>query len=247
MTGADCNAVLRCRIPEFWLGQIMTQALTRVALAAFPLLAGCSQDSQRGGGAAAPSYEWVDLFDGSSLAGWRRLDFGGRGGDVEVRGASIVFGRGDPFTGLVVADPAFAAPAEEYEILVRARKTDGSDFFAAITFPVPEKDSHCTFVAGGWGGTVTGLSNIDHLDANRNRTHASVDYDTDRWYELRIEVRRGLIRCYIDGGIVVNAIIADSVVSMRPGEIEACVPFGLASYDTAAEIGGVRIRALPPE
>ncbi len=192
-------------------------------------------------------YAWRDLFDGESLTGWRHIGFDGDGGAAEVADGKIVFGRGRPFTGLTVADPDFDAPAEEYEVAVRARKIDGRDFFCALTFPVPEKGACCTFVAGGWGGGVTGLSNIDGLDANRNTTRAALQYQTGRWYDLRVEVRRGRIRCWVDRRLVVNALIADRQISMRPGAIEACQPLGVASYETAAEIETIRVRALPPE
>ena len=217
-----------------------------LALGAALLLAGCGG----GGGPATPppDYEWRELFDGASLDGWRRLDFDGEGGPVEVTGEGLLaFGRGDPFTAVVVDDLNFAPPATEYEIIARARKTEGRDFFCALTFPVPEKRSHLTFVAGGWGGEVTGLSNIDGLDANRNTTRATFDYQLDRWYDLRIEIRRGTIRCWVNGAIVVNTSIAGREIALRPGKLVACAPFGLASWRTGAEFESVRIRALPPE
>jgi hypothetical protein len=210
------------------------------------VLAGCGERDPAGSEATA-SYEWRELFDGESLAGWRRLDFDGEGGAVEVSDGLLSFGRGDPFTAVVVDDPTFAAPAVEYEIVARARKIEGRDFFCALTFPVPEKQSHLTFVAGGWGGGVTGLSNIDQLDANRNPTRAVLDYEFNRWYELRIEVRRGRIRCYVNGTIVTNASIDGKELSLRPGKLEACAPFGLASWRTGSQFESVRIRALPPE
>ena len=44
----------------------------------------------------------------------------------------------------------------------------GGDFFATLTFPVD--DSFCTFVTGGWGGDIVGLSSIDGWDASDNET-----------------------------------------------------------------------------
>jgi hypothetical protein len=35
----------------------------------------------------------------------------------------------------------------------------GSDFFAALTFPV--NDLFCTLINGGWGGMLVGLSSLD--------------------------------------------------------------------------------------
>lgn len=209
------------------------------------LSAGC------GGGdptAADPErYQWRELFDGESIAGWRPLEFDGFGGEVSIEDGLLTFDRGDPFTAVVTDDPQFEPPGTEYEVIVRARKTEGRDFFCALTFPVPEKGAHLTFVAGGWGGTVTGLSNIDDLDANRNSTRTTFEYELNEWYDLRVEVRRGAIRCWVNGAIVVNASIAGREVSLRPGELIECAPFGLGSWRTGAQFESVRIRALPPQ
>ena len=147
----------------------------------------------------------------------------------------IIFDRGDPLTGMVINDSNFEPPNDEYEITLKARKIDGRDFFCALTFPVPEKNSCCTFVAGAWGGQVTGLSNIDYLDANKNITRSTLNYDHDRLYTIRVEVTHGRIRCWIDKKLVVNCIIADKHISMRPGPIEKCQPFGLASIGVDVE------------
>ena len=207
----------------------------------------CSGKRQLTASGNVKSTEWLELFDGKSLAGWQKLEFDGSGGRVEVSGGNLLFSRGDPLTAIVIADRTFTPPAGEYEIILRARKIDGRDFFCALTFPVPEKSACCTFVAGGWGGGVTGLSNVDHLDANRNTTRSVLHYEAGKWYNLRIEVRRGRIRCWVDERIVVNTLIADQMISMRPGAIEQCQPLGIASFATTAEFESLRLRALLPE
>ena len=207
----------------------------------------CSGKRQPAASGNVQSTEWLELFDGKSLAGWQRLDFDNSGGSIEVSGGSILFSRGNPLTAMVVADRTFMPPAEEYEIILQARKVDGRDFFCALTFPVPEKSACCTFVAGGWGGGVTGLSNVGNLDANRNTTRSVLRYEPGKWYDLRIEIRRGRIRCWVDERIVVNTLIADQIISMRPGAIGQCQPLGIASFATTAEFRSLRLRALPPE
>ena len=217
------------------------------ALAFYSACAGKRRAGTRDNNTQALSQQWHELFDGQSLAGWQRLDLDGSGGRIDARDGSILFSRGDPLTAMVVSDKSFMPPGQEYEIMLQARKMDGRDFFCALTFPVPEKMTSCTFVAGGWGGGVTGISNIDNLDANRNTTRSVLRYKTGKWYNLKIEVRRGRIRCWVDQRIVVNTVIADKVISMRPGAIEQCQPFGIASFATAAEFKSLRMRALPPE
>ena len=187
----------------------------------------------------------IKLFDGKSLGIWKELQFGEeKNTNVRIENGKIIFDRGDPLTGMVINDSNFEPPNDEYEITLKARKIDGRDFFCALTFPVPEKNSCCTFVAGAWGGQVTGLSNIDYLDANKNITRSTLNYDHDRLYTIRVEVTRGRIRCWIDKKLVVNCIIADKHISMRPGPIEKCQPFGLASYDTKVEFESISLRKV---
>ncbi len=187
----------------------------------------------------------IELFDGKSLGIWEEIQFGEENDTkVRVEKGKIIFDRGDPLAGIVINDPGFEPPDDEYEIILKARKVDGRDFFCALTFPVPEKNSCCTFVAGGWGGQVTGLSNIDYLDANRNTTRSTLNYDHDRWYIIRVEVTYGRIRCWIDNRLVTNCLIADKHISMRPGPIEKCQPFGIASYETKVEFESIVLRRV---
>ena len=91
---------------------------------------------------------------------------------------------------------------------------------------------------------MTGLSNIDYLDANRNSTRSILKYETDKWYNIKVEITYGRIRCWIDDRIVVNTLIDKNIISMRPGAIEACQPFGIASYETSAEFKFVTLNNI---
>lgn len=244
--GAEFNLRLPPRIFEFFVRRApIRMKLLPPLLLCTAFATGCGAPEQ----SAAPQagedgFGWQELIDGRSLLGWRRLDFDGKGGEVDAAGGAIALGRGEPFTAIVIDDPEFEPPGLEYEIVVAARKIEGRDFFCALTFPVPEKASCCTFVVGGWGGGVTGLSDIGLLDANRNTTRSVLKYEHGRWYELRVEIRRGRIRCWIDEKLVVNLLTDGKKISVRPGEIEACQPLGLASWETAAEIKSIRVRRL---
>ena len=187
----------------------------------------------------------IELFDGKSLGIWEEIQFReGNDANVRIKNGKIIFDRGDPLTGIAINDPGFEVPDDEYELTLKARKIDGRDFFCALTFPVPEKNSYCTFVTGGWGGQVTGLSNIDYLDANRNITRSTLNYDHDRWYIIRVKITHGRIRCWIDKRLVVNCFIEDKHISMRPGPIEKCQPFGIASYETKVEFKSIVLRRV---
>ena len=62
---------------------------------------------------ATNSKSYIQLFDGCSLSGWKTLDFDGSGGQVIVDDTSIVFDRGEPFTGIVIDNDNFQPPGEE--------------------------------------------------------------------------------------------------------------------------------------
>jgi len=96
--------------------------------------------------------QWQSLFDGKSLQGWRETPFTGRG-PVRVENGSIVLGAGMPMTG-VTRTGSF--PHSDYEVRLEGVRRQGNDFFASMTFPVG--DSFCTWVTGGWGGDIVGLS-----------------------------------------------------------------------------------------
>ena len=56
-----------------------------------------------------------------------------------------------------------AFPQTNYEVRLDGMRIKGGDFFASITFPVG--DSYATWVTGGWGGDIVGISSIDGWDA----------------------------------------------------------------------------------
>ena len=80
---------------------------------------------------------WTSLFDGVSLKGWKETQFT-KHGTVQVKDGTIVLGTGY-LTGITWTGDF---PKSDYEIRFEAARLEGSDFFAALTFPV--KDSFCT-------------------------------------------------------------------------------------------------------
>ena len=51
----------------------------------------------------------------------------------------------------------------------------GGDFFCGLTFPYG--DASCTFVVGGWGGGLVGLSSINGDDASENETRTTISWE----------------------------------------------------------------------
>lgn len=193
--------------------------------------------------AAQPAAEvegsgWKALFDGRTMGGWAVTDFGGQG-HVGVESGLMVLYLGEPLTGVNWTNDA---PKVDYEIELEAMKLQGSDFFCGLTFPV--KDSFCTLILGGWGGSVVGLSSIDGSDASENETTKFINFDTGRWYRVRVRVTAKRIEAWLDDKQIVDLITTGRTIALRFGEIESSKPLGIATYATTAALRGIKIRRL---
>ncbi len=128
---------------------------------------------------------WKSLFDGKTLKGWKQC---GDEGKVQVKDGAIVIEPGNPMSGVTWTGDL---PKMDYELTLEGKRVEGNDFYATTTFPVG--DSHCSFVVGGWGGTVIGLSSIDGYDASDNQTNRTMSFKTNQWYRIRIRVTKNKI------------------------------------------------------
>jgi len=179
-----------------------------------------------------------ELFDGKSLAGWKESDFGGQG-SVEVVDGTIVLGVGQDLTGITWDGGEL--PHTNYEIELEAMRVDGVDFFCGLTFPVGE--TFCSFIVGGWGGGVVGLSSIDRFDASMNETTKFMSFERNKWYKIRLRVASDRIAAWIDDEQVVDFEIKSHKISIRV-EVEASEPLGIASWQTSAALRNIRLRRL---
>lgn len=181
--------------------------------------------------------KWTSLFDGKTLGDWKSANFGGEG-NVEVRDKQVVLSPGVMLTGITWTKEF---PKSDYEVELEAQRVDGIDFFCGITFPV--KESHCSFIVGGWAGSVVGLSSIDGRDASENDTTKYMDFEDGRWYRIKVRVEEQRIRCWIDDKIVVDEDIEGHKLSIRP-EVDLSRPLGIASFQTTAALKNLRYRRL---
>lgn len=200
-----------------------------------PTAKGAAEDSAA---QAKKETAWKSLFDGKTLKGWKVADFAG-GGKVEVEKGQLMLNSGLALTGVTWTNEV---PKTNYEIALEAMKVDGSDFFCGLTFPVA--DSHCTFVVGGWGGGVVGISSIDGMDASENETTKFMNFEKKRWYRIRVRVTPTKLEAWIDDEKLVDQSIEGRKITMRPGEIEDNVPLGLATYQVTAALRNIRLRPL---
>ncbi|HEY2013069.1 MAG TPA: DUF1080 domain-containing protein [Bryobacteraceae bacterium] len=190
--------------------------------------------------AAKPGTDgWTSLFDGTSLKGWSETPFT-RHGTVSIADGAITLGTGY-MTGITWAG---SFPHSNYEIRLEAARIDGNDFFAGITFPVG--DSFCTWINGGWGGTLVGLSSLNGNDASENETGVTRTFEKGRWYRLRLRVTDDRIQAWIDEQPVIDVPTADYEIGLRPGETELSKPLGIASYSTLARLRKLEYRVVEP-
>lgn len=181
---------------------------------------------------------WEDLFDGHTLEGWKETLFAGRGG-VHCQDGLIILNMGDPFTGINYTNEF---PKMNYEIALDAMRVSGSDFFCGLTVPVGE--SHCSLVAGGWGGSLFGISSLDGMDASENETTKYVTFEQGKWYRLRLRVTEKRIEVWVDDDKLINVITTDRKLSVRPGDIELSKPMGIAAWQTTAALREIKVRKV---
>jgi hypothetical protein len=180
------------------------------------------------------------LFDGKSLKGWKACDFRDAG-KVEVKDGAIVMGKGATMTGVAYTGGDF--PKVDYEVSFEGKRVDGSDFFCTAIFPVG--DNYCSFVTGGWGGTIVGLSNVNSENASSNITTTTKEFENGKWYKFRLSVTKDHIKAWIDDDEVVDLETTDRRIALH-GACEPCKPFGFATYKTIGAVREVRVRALKP-
>ncbi|HOZ45171.1 MAG TPA: DUF1080 domain-containing protein [Candidatus Hydrogenedentes bacterium] len=181
--------------------------------------------------------EKADVVDFSK---WAETDFYGRG-KVRVEEGVAYLERGNDMTGITWKGPL---DRMNYEISVEAMRVEGEDFFCGLTFPVGEDP--CSFIVGGWGGTVCGLSSLDYNDAYNNETARFRKFEKNRWYKIRVRVTENHIQAWIDDEPLVDVDTTDRKVGIR-WEVERSVPLGIATWQTSGAIRNFTMNPVPPE
>jgi hypothetical protein len=182
----------------------------------------------------------VSLFDGKTLGQWKVTDFGGQGA-VSVKDGAIYMATGSYMTGITWSGPVVRM---NYEITLEAMRVEGSDFFCGLTFPVNDKP--CTLILGGWGGSLCGLSSLNHMDASENETTRMISFENGKWYRVRLRVLPDRIQAWLNDEALVDADITDKNVDIRI-EVEESKPLGIATYDTAGAVRNIKVKKLPDE
>ena len=183
----------------------------------------------------------ITLFDGKNLDNWERTDFAGKG-DVRIdENGSLVLEMGAELSGVHWKGKT-ELPKINYEVTLQAKRTMGSDFFCGLTFPF--KESHATLILGGWGGSLIGISSLDDFDASENETGDAYVFEDKKWYDVRLRVTEEKLQVWLDDKMVIDTDVEGRKVSMRFGEIEMSVPFGICTYATTGVIRDIKIKKL---
>ncbi|MEO8271824.1 MAG: DUF1080 domain-containing protein [Aureliella sp.] len=188
-------------------------------------------------GEAKPTLKWKSLLPAEGLEGWEVSDFGSQG-VVRRDGELLVFEKGTPLTGI---NYKLTFPKENYELEFSAQRMEGNDFLCGLTFPVA--DEFCSFIGGGWGGGVVGLSSVDGYDAAENATSLYHTFENKRWYKFRLRVDPTNITGWIDDKQVVQQERAGHKFSTRI-EVYVSRPLGLCAFSSKVALRDLRFREL---
>ncbi|MCA9004176.1 MAG: DUF1080 domain-containing protein [Planctomycetaceae bacterium] len=233
------NTLLRARLPKTCLLLILI-----ISLMPSPVVSADNPAEKKESSKAEkqPEPKWISLFNGKNLDGWKVPQFGGEG-EVHVEKGNLILEMGVDLTGVTLDDPK-NLPLTNYEVELEAMRVDGTDFFCGLTFPV--KKDPCSFILGGWGGSLCGISSIDGDDASQNSTTTFQTFKKNQWYKIRLQVTDHKIQVWLDGKQIVDQNLKDRKISIRH-EVELSRPFGITSFSTTAALKNIRLRKLTPE
>ncbi|NQT50969.1 DUF1080 domain-containing protein [bacterium] len=187
-----------------------------------------------------PGKGWKPMLNGKNLDGWKVV---AEGEDDEKNKARALDGvilceQGVEITGIKTE---MAFPTMDYEVAVDAMRVEGDDFFCAMTFPYGKMAA--TFVVGGWGGSVVGISNVDGLNASENDTTQDITFAKQRWYRIRLRVTKQKIQAWIDKDKVIDLDTKDKKLAAWLQQ-EAYLPFGINAWQTKAALRNIMLRKL---
>jgi hypothetical protein len=188
---------------------------------------------------AADKDGWQALFDGKSLDGWKVTDFGGEG-EIRVENGEIIMRMGQPLTG-ITWKAGDQLPKDNYEITLQAMKRKGDDFFCGLTFPV--RDSHASFILGGWAGSVVGISSINGQDASENETTQYENFVHNKWYSVRVRVADSKLQAWIGDKQMADVDLKDNRISTRI-EVDPNKPLGICCYNVESGLKEIKLRRL---
>ena len=100
---------------------------------------------------------------------------------------------------------SFENKKSDYAITLKAMKTYGSEGFL-IGFGALDTDNYYWLNLGGWGNTRHVVEKT--MDGSRSSVGSFVggQIESNRWYDIKIEVANNSIKCYLDGELIINVL-----------------------------------------
>jgi hypothetical protein len=183
------------------------------------------------------------LLGGGDMEGWEAHDSGGSGMVTVTDEGTVRIGAGEVLSGIIYRHTD-KLPLEHYEIVMEARRVEGADFFASLTFPLGDVEECVTLVLGGWGGSLVGISNINGMDAANNETGNPKQFKDGEWCEVVVRVSPEKLEVWIDGDSYVDVERATREFGLRLGPIEDYVPLSVTTFQTVGEVRKLWLKDL---
>jgi alpha-N-arabinofuranosidase len=122
------------------------------------------------------------------------------GGKWDLQDQAIKPSAADSESWATTGDPKWT----DYTIRVKARKLGGREGFLALWHAV-DGDNYNWWNIGGWNNTLARCETAEGGSRSAYGTGAPFKVDTNRWYDLRLEVSGHHVRGFIDDKLVTDA------------------------------------------
>ena len=138
----------------------------------------------------------------------------------------------------------------DYTIQVKARKIGGREGFLVLWHSQAD-DTYHWWNIGGWGNTIARCETSKSGDRQPYGPSVPFVVETDRWYDLRLEVSGNRVRGYVDGKLVTDttetpepdspAVSASATYATREGVlIVKVVNAGPTPVNAAVRLSGAK-------
>ena len=107
-----------------------------------------------------------------------------------------------------------------YTLSLKARKTGGQEGFL-IGFGARDTRNYYWWNIGGWNNTQNAIEKTSNATKTTLGSGVAGSVELNRWYDIKVEVANGHIKCYLDGKLEQD--IVDEGVSGPPSVVASCV------------------------
>lgn len=120
-------------------------------------------------------------------SGWKMLG----GGEWRLQNGALQQLAEREFVRAIAGDKSWT----DYTLELKARKISGREGFLVL-FHINNDDDRIWWNVAGWNNTQHAVELNETLDGKRGSV------ETDRWYDLKVEVRGAAVKCWMDGRLI---------------------------------------------